>query len=84
MTKILNLLRDYPVAFTYAIQALIAAVFGVLTAFSVWTPSADQLAALMALYVAFMALLAMFVTGKVTPVTNSSGTLTDLTRTPTP
>lgn len=80
--KVIDLIKNEPVGFAYAIQALIAAGFGVLTAFDVWHPSEDQLSALMVLYIAFMAVLVMFVRGKVTPIETSGGTLASLNRVP--
>lgn len=57
-----------PVAFGATINAAASAVLGVLSAFHVWTPTPDQVAAVMGLLTALEATVAVFVNRKVTTI----------------
>jgi hypothetical protein len=63
----MSLLRREPVAVFGATQVVLLALLGVLTAFGVWSPTDDQIAALTALYVAVTGLAVMVIRGRVTP-----------------
>lgn len=63
----MGLIRREPVAVFGAIQVALLALVGVLTAFGVWSPTDDQIAALTALYVAATGVAVMFIRGRVTP-----------------
>jgi len=62
-----SLFRREPVAVFGAIQTVLLTLVAVLTAFGVWSPTDDQLAALGGLYAAVTALATMVLRGKVTP-----------------
>lgn len=57
-----------PVAWTAAVQALLAAVLFALGAFDVWHPTEDQTTAIYGLYVAVLGVAGFLVRRKVTPV----------------
>lgn len=62
------MIRREPVAFGAAIQAVIAAVLALTAAFGVWTPSDDQIAAIMGVWVAVIGAIGMWQRSKVSPV----------------
>lgn len=63
-----NLTHTEPVAVAAAIQAAVVAIIGLLAAFGVWSPTEEQMGALLAVYVAFVGVVAAIVRGRVSPV----------------
>lgn len=66
MTKITP--ATEPVALATALQAVILAVFALLTEFGVWSPTEGQSAAIIAFYAAFVVLLGAWQRSRVSPV----------------
>lgn len=60
--------RTEPVAVGAAINGGVSAVLAVLAAFQVWTPTPEQVAAVLGLTTALEAVVAMFVRRRVSPV----------------
>lgn len=58
----------YPVRVAFAVQSLIVAVLGALSALNVWSLTEDQTTAVLAVYAALLPLIGSIVGSKVTPV----------------
>lgn len=63
-------IKQAPVVFTGLVQALLLAILVLLRVFGVFTPTVDQQDAIMAVYVAIVAVSMFLVYGLVTPVVN--------------
>lgn len=63
-----NLTHTEPVAVAAAIQAALVAVVGLLAAFGVWSPTEEQMAAMLGVYVAVVGVFAAVVRARVSPV----------------
>jgi hypothetical protein len=61
-------IKREPVAFGAAIQGVIAAILALTAAFGVWTPTDDQIAAIMGVWVAVIGVIAAWQRSKVSPV----------------
>ena len=69
----MKLFKTEPVAMFGMIQGVLLALVVVLTAFDLWSPTDDQIAALSALYVAVTAVATAILRGRVSPVDGGSG-----------
>jgi uncharacterized membrane protein len=63
-----NLTHTEPVAVAAAVQAALVSVIGLLAAFGVWSPTEEQVGALLTVYVALVAVVAAIVRARVSPV----------------
>lgn len=71
------MINRQPVATAATVQAAIAALIALLTAFELWSPTQEQITAVMAFYVALTALLGVLVRNRVTPVIKLQEMLTE-------
>ena len=71
------MINRQPVATAATVQAALAALIALLTAFDLWSPTQEQITAVMAFYVALTALLGVLVRNRVTPVVKLKEMLTE-------